>query len=143
MVMEYLELGNLETFLKRNNEKLSWSEEKHPIALGITSAILCLHSRHPSPLIHRDIKAKNILLTQQLQPKLIDFGVSRDRVQETMAAGIGTPYWAAPEVLGGGRYTEQSDIYSFGILLSELDTAEIPLKMLEPKMENKYLLFRF
>ena len=58
--------------------------------------------------------------------KLIDFGVSRAQIDETMTAGVGTPYWTAPEVLDSRRYTEKSDIYSFGIFLSELDTCEIP-----------------
>lgn len=126
MVLEYLEVGDLRIYLERNNKHLSWSNAKFSIALGIASAVAYLHARSPAPLIHRDIKAKNILLTTTLQPKLIDFGVSRDRVQETMTAGIGTPYWAAPEVLEGNRYTEQSDIYSFGVLLSELDTGHTP-----------------
>lgn len=126
MVLEYLEVGDLQIYLEGNNDGLSWSKDKLPIALGIANAVAYLHARSPAPLIHRDIKAKNILLTKQLQPKIIDFGVSRDRVQETMTAGIGTPYWAAPEVLEGNRYTEQSDIYSFGILLSELDTGRTP-----------------
>lgn len=126
MVVEYLETGDLQMFLQRNNDNLSWTEDKYSIALGIARGVAYLHTRRPAPLIHRDIKAKNVLLTSKLQPKLIDFGVSRDRALETMTAGVGTPYWAAPEVLEGGRYTEQSDIYSFGILLSEMDTAETP-----------------
>jgi mitogen-activated protein kinase kinase kinase 7 len=66
------------------------------------------------------------LLTEQLEAKVIDFGVSRGRLDNTMTAGVGTPYWTAPEVLEGRRYTEQADIYSFGVVLSELDTSKIP-----------------
>ncbi|KAH7489010.1 putative serine/threonine-protein kinase drkA [Phytophthora ramorum] len=43
-----------------------------------------------------------------------------------MTAGVGTPYWTAPEILEGKRYTEQADIYSFGVVLTELDTCKIP-----------------
>ncbi|EEY67486.1 protein kinase [Phytophthora infestans T30-4] len=43
-----------------------------------------------------------------------------------MTAGVGTPYWTAPEVLEGKRYTEQADLYSFGVVLSELDTCKLP-----------------
>ncbi|RLN59240.1 hypothetical protein BBJ29_003733 [Phytophthora kernoviae] len=43
-----------------------------------------------------------------------------------MTAGVGTPYWTTPKVLEGKRYTEQADIYTFGVVLSELDTCEIP-----------------
>ncbi|DAZ92851.1 TPA: hypothetical protein N0F65_012475 [Lagenidium giganteum] len=97
------------------------------MALGVAHALEYLHNR-PTPIIHRDVKAKNVLLTEQLQTKLIDFGISRDRTQETMTAGVGTPYWSAPEVLEGNRYTEKSDIYSFGVLLSEIDSAATPYK---------------
>ncbi|DAZ93730.1 TPA: hypothetical protein N0F65_007356 [Lagenidium giganteum] len=45
-----------------------------------------------------------------------------------MTAGVGTPYWIAPEVLAGQRYTEKSDIYSFGVLLSEIDMGEMPYR---------------
>ncbi|ETK77386.1 hypothetical protein L915_16347 [Phytophthora nicotianae] len=43
-----------------------------------------------------------------------------------MTAGVGTPYWTAPEILEGKRYTEQADLYSFGVVLSELDTCKLP-----------------
>lgn len=127
MVMEYLPMGDLQAFLKRNNQTLTWIKAKYSIALGAASAISYLHARRPASLIHRDIKAKNIVLTEQLQPKLIDFSVSRECCGDmTMTAGVGTPYWAASEVLEGERYTEQADIYSFGICLS--DTGDIPFK---------------
>ncbi|DAZ93732.1 TPA: hypothetical protein N0F65_007358 [Lagenidium giganteum] len=45
-----------------------------------------------------------------------------------MTTGVGTPYWTAPELLAGQRYTEKSDIYSFGVLLSEIGMAETPYK---------------
>ncbi|KAG2520169.1 hypothetical protein JM18_007240 [Phytophthora kernoviae] len=68
----------------------------------------------------------NVLLTRQLEAKVIDFGISRSRLDSTMTGGVGTPFWTAPEILEGRRYTEQADIYSFGVVLSELDTAKIP-----------------
>jgi mitogen-activated protein kinase kinase kinase 7 len=51
---------------------------------------------------------------------------SRDTVDLTMTAGVGTPYWTALEILEGKRYTEQADVYSFGVVLTELDTGRIP-----------------
>ncbi|KAL4094870.1 hypothetical protein PRIC1_010521 [Phytophthora ramorum] len=62
----------------------------------------------------------------ELEAKVIDFGVSRGRLDNTMTAGVGTPFWTAPEILEGKRYSEQADIYSFGVVLSELDTCKIP-----------------
>ncbi|KAJ8556728.1 hypothetical protein ON010_g9236 [Phytophthora cinnamomi] len=95
------------------------------MAVGVARALEYLHAYSP-PIIHRDLKSKNILLTKLLEAKVIDFGVSRGRLDNTMTAGVGTPYWTAPEILEGKRYTEQADIYSFGVVLSELDTCKIP-----------------
>ncbi|GMF36506.1 unnamed protein product [Phytophthora fragariaefolia] len=125
MVLEYVPNGNLKDYLGKNIKTLSWARNKIHMAIAIAEALEYLHSRTPI-IIHRDLKSANILLTKHLEPKLIDFGVSRGMVDSTMSAGVGTPYWTAPEILEGDRYTEKSDIYSFGVVLSELDTGRIP-----------------
>lgn len=125
MVMEYLSKGDLQAYLRRNGEGMTWSRNKLPLATGVARALQYLHCRSP-PLIHRDVKARNVLLTESCQTKLIDFGVSRSYVDCCMTIGVGTPYWTAPEVLEGTVYSEKSDIYSFGVLLSELDTCTAP-----------------
>ncbi|GMF14808.1 unnamed protein product [Phytophthora lilii] len=123
MVEEYLPRGDLQKYLKRNGDLMTWARDKIHMAVGIAKALQYLHSRE---VIHRDIKARNVLLTKRLQPKLIDFGASRLLAPSDMSAGVGTPYWTAPEVLESTEYTEKADIYSFGVLLSELDTCEAP-----------------
>ncbi|KAE9001053.1 hypothetical protein PR003_g19571 [Phytophthora rubi] len=125
MVLEFLPMGNLQKYLENDGHNLSWARHKIHMAIGVAQALKYLHACTP-PLIHRDIKSTNILLTESLEPKVIDFGISRGLVDRTMTGGVGTPYWTAPEILEGERYTEQSDIYSFGVLLSELDTGRIP-----------------
>ncbi|KAL3660796.1 hypothetical protein V7S43_014198 [Phytophthora oleae] len=125
MVLEYIPMGSLQSYLHQNADLLSWARDKIHMAVGTAQALEYLHNRTPS-LIHRDLKSNNILLTHMLEPKLIDFGVSRGTAENTMTAGVGTPYWTAPEILEGKRYTEQADIYSFGVVLSELDTGKIP-----------------
>ncbi|KAG7390207.1 hypothetical protein PHYBOEH_007081 [Phytophthora boehmeriae] len=125
MVLEFFPMGDLKTYLHKNVDLLTWAGDKTRIAAGIGRALEYLHSRTP-PLIHRDVKSKNILLTMMLEAKLIDFGVSTNCQDNAMTAGVGTPYWTAPEVLEGKRYTQQADIYSFGVVLSELDTCEAP-----------------
>uniref|UniRef100_H3H2G0 Protein kinase domain-containing protein n=1 Tax=Phytophthora ramorum TaxID=164328 RepID=H3H2G0_PHYRM len=125
MVMEYCPMGDLRRFLAESGRLLSWSRDKIRMTVGITRALQYMHSREP-PIIHRALKSKNILLTETLQTKIIDFGVSRSRKDGFMTAGVGTPYWIAPEILEGKRYTEQADIYSFGVVLSELDTCKMP-----------------
>ncbi|DAZ93439.1 TPA: hypothetical protein N0F65_003136, partial [Lagenidium giganteum] len=93
----------------------------------LREALTYLHSLDPK-VIHRDLKSKNILLNGDLQAKLSDFGISRERgIDEThMTAGIGTSFWIAPEVLLGRDYDERADIYSFGIVLCEIDTDDYP-----------------
>lgn len=125
MAMEYLSRGDLKAHLLTNGEQLSWSRDKLQFALGIARAMQYLHARSP-PMIHRDLKARNVLLTDEFEAKLIDFGVSRNYREYCMTVGVGTPYWAAPEVLEGTKYSERSDIYSFGVVLSEIDTCQAP-----------------
>ncbi|ETP35140.1 TKL protein kinase [Phytophthora nicotianae P10297] len=125
MVLEFLPLGDLQAYLRKNFDLLLWSKDKIHIAIGIALALEYLHSRSP-PIIHRDLKSRNILISKRLEPKLSDFGVSRTRQENIMTAGVGTPYWSAPEILEGKQYTELADIYSFGVVLSELDTAKLP-----------------
>jgi serine/threonine-protein kinase TNNI3K len=84
-----------------------------------------LHSLQPV-ILHRDLKSRNILLDSAWQAKLTDFGVSRERSDATMTAGIGSSLWMAPEVMLGERYDEKSDVFSFGVVLSELDTHQLP-----------------
>ncbi|KAJ0389153.1 hypothetical protein ATCC90586_011587 [Pythium insidiosum] len=111
-----------------------WTREKLLLALDVAYALAYIHSLLPSPVVHRDLKSRNVLLSategskQRLTAKLCDFGVSRAQSSNhSMTTGVGTSRWLAPEViLGGGHYDAACDIYSFGVLLTELDTHEIP-----------------
>ncbi|KAF0723354.1 hypothetical protein Ae201684P_014507 [Aphanomyces euteiches] len=94
------------------------------VALDVAYALQYLHWL---PLIHRDIKSKNILMSAKWEAKVSDFGISRrSTFDETMTGNVGTVAWIAPEVLCCQRYTTKADIYSFGVFLSELDTVEHP-----------------
>uniref|UniRef100_H3GIU6 Protein kinase domain-containing protein n=1 Tax=Phytophthora ramorum TaxID=164328 RepID=H3GIU6_PHYRM len=130
-VSEFMESGDLRHVLrgfKRQGNPLSWRNHKTSISLHIAEAMEYLHAHSPK-VIHRDLKSKNVLLNMHLEAKLTDFGVSRTQytVQtHAMTAGIGTSFWIAPEVLLGRDYDEQADIYSFGVVLSEIDTDDYP-----------------
>lgn len=130
-VSGFMEGGDLRHVLrsfKRQGSPLSWKNHKTSISLHIAEAMQYLHSHSPK-VIHRDLKSKNVLLNMHLEAKLTDFGVSRTQytVQtHAMTAGIGTSFWIAPEVLLGRDYNEQADIYSFGVVLSEIDTDDYP-----------------
>ncbi|CAI5716314.1 unnamed protein product [Hyaloperonospora brassicae] len=127
MVSEFVALGDLAHFLAQPSGKnLTWKDDKLAIAADISNALVYLHSLSPV-VLHRDLKSLNILLTDDLQAKLSDFGLSRETSFDgTMTSCVGTPLWTAPEVLRGERYSEKADIYSFGVVLAELDTCLLP-----------------
>ncbi|KAL3669285.1 hypothetical protein V7S43_005665 [Phytophthora oleae] len=125
-VTEYMSKGDLYGFLKRRQGQLNWRDHKIFLAEDVADALGYLHGLSPK-VIHRDLKSKNILLDDAFRAKLSDFGISRERsVEDTMTAGVGTIYWTAPEVLMGKKYTEKADIFSFGIVMSELETHTVP-----------------
>lgn len=97
------------------------------IAFGIAKGILYLHSQYPV-IIHRDLKSPNILLgTNVREVKVTDFGLSRLRVTTLVNTGPGgTPEWMAPELLRQDPFDEQSDVFSFGVILWELMMCEKP-----------------
>ncbi|KAJ8566274.1 hypothetical protein ON010_g6851 [Phytophthora cinnamomi] len=127
-VIEYMDGGDLRTLLdKKPPKRLPWQEGlKLQYALDTIDAIVYLHSLSPV-IIHRDLKSRNILLDSKKGAKLGDFGVSATKRQNDMTAGVGTARWLAPEIARGEEnYTEAVDVYSFGIILSELDTHQLP-----------------
>ena len=99
------------------------------IAFGIAKGMTYLHSKYPV-IVHRDLKSPNILLgTNVREVKVTDFGLSRLRVKTFVNTGPGgTPEWMAPELLRQDSFDEQSDVFSFGVILWELMMCEKPWK---------------
>ncbi|RLN44818.1 hypothetical protein BBJ28_00011579 [Nothophytophthora sp. Chile5] len=128
VVSEYMEGGDLRALLVSyvgENYPVGFDRTKATIALHVAHALTYLHSLAP-PVLHRDLKSKNILLSPSLDAKLTDFGISRERVDKTMTAGVGTSLWMAPEVMLGERYDDKADVFSFGVVLSEMDLHTLP-----------------
>jgi len=73
-------------------------------------------------------------LGETFNTKVADFGLARTKVATTMTK-VGTPRWVAPEVLRDERYTEKADVYSFGVILWELETEQIPFGEKTPVMQ--------
>ncbi|OWZ20717.1 TKL protein kinase [Phytophthora megakarya] len=90
MVMEYMDGGDVHMYLSDPSTPTGWTYQKFTIAISIVEALVYLHSFVP-PLLHRDIKSKNVLLSSAFKIKLSDFGKSRFRSENnTMSGGIGT-----------------------------------------------------
>lgn len=145
MVMEFVDGGDLYSFLHEQDEKLK-PEEQPPrlpnalvlkIALDIANGMNFLHSATP-PLIHRDLKTPNIMLTNQkndpsadIVAKVADFGLVNRMVIPAFKEGrlqraVSNPTWQAPEILREEEFTQQSDIYAYGLILWELYTRRHP-----------------
>uniref|UniRef100_H3GXX8 Protein kinase domain-containing protein n=1 Tax=Phytophthora ramorum TaxID=164328 RepID=H3GXX8_PHYRM len=119
VVLEFLDGGELRTLLNKyetENYPIGFDKHKATIALQVCQALTYLHSLRPS-VIHRDLKSRNILLDSNMEAKLSDFGISRERLDRTMTAGVGTSLWMAPEVMLGERYDDKADMFSFGVAL--------------------------
>ncbi|KAG1687473.1 hypothetical protein DVH05_005164 [Phytophthora capsici] len=140
VVLEFMEGGDLRTLLN-NYEKarrpVGFNREKTTIALHVCHALTYLHSLEPS-IIHRDLKSRNILLNEMHEAKLTDFGISRERLDRTMTAGVGTSLWMAPEVMMGEKYDDKADMFSFGVVLSELDLHTLPYAQAKREMQHSH-----
>ena len=93
----------------------------------ITEISLCRAHLHSKKLIHRDLKSHNLLVNSLWTCKVADFGIStvRPTITREMTC-IGTPVYMAPEVLSKNKYSEKADVYSFGIVLMEIFTGNLP-----------------
>ncbi|KAK1400078.1 putative leucine-rich repeat receptor-like serine/threonine-protein kinase [Heracleum sosnowskyi] len=126
IIYEYMANGDLEGHLagKRSNV-LSW-EQRILIATDAAEGFEYLHHGCKPPIIHRDVKSTNILLTENFQGKLADFGLSRvipfEAGSHITTVVSGTPGYLDPQYYRSNRLTEKSDVYSFGIVLLEMIT---------------------
>jgi serine/threonine protein kinase len=109
-------------FGKKDVQPLSW-EERYKIILGTAEGLAYLHEESNLRIIHRDIKLSNVLLNDDLSPKIADFGLARlfpeDKTHISTAIA-GTLGYMAPEYIVRGKLTEKADVYSFGVLVMEV-----------------------
>ncbi|EQC27642.1 TKL protein kinase [Saprolegnia diclina VS20] len=125
VVVEYMDLGDLRNYLRTTSAaQFDWRQKASTI-MSIVRGLVYLHTFEPA-IIHRDLKSRNVLLDAKKGTKLTDFGASREASDANMTNGIGTYQWMAPEVIMGTDYTIAADIYSFGVILSELSTHAVP-----------------
>jgi tRNA A-37 threonylcarbamoyl transferase component Bud32 len=130
MVTEYMSRGSLWSILhpggvaKTSSAPLDWSQRIH-IMKGIARGMNFLHNSDP-PIIHRDLKSQNVLVDENWNCKVADFGMSRLKTLTATMTRVGTPQWMAPEILREERYDETADVWSFGVVCWELITGEAP-----------------
>uniref|UniRef100_A0A8C9TFD4 non-specific serine/threonine protein kinase n=1 Tax=Scleropages formosus TaxID=113540 RepID=A0A8C9TFD4_SCLFO len=136
LVMEYCGAGSVTDLVKKTKSNCLKEDWIAYICREVLRGLSHLHSHH---VIHRDIKGQNVLLTENAEVKLVDFGVSAqlDRTIGRRNTFIGTPYWMAPEVIAcdenqDATYDYRSDLWSLGITALEMAEGAPPLCDMHP-----------
>ncbi|XP_064945573.1 putative serine/threonine-protein kinase isoform X2 [Musa acuminata AAA Group] len=147
LVYEHMENGSLDRTLLGMNigkpTKLSWNI-RSAICIGTARGLAYLHEDLEPPIVHRDIKASNILLDSNFDPKIGDFGLAKlfpDNVTHISTRVAGTTGYLAPEYALQGQLTKKADVYSFGVLVIEIISGRSISKSYLSGM-NQFLLER-
>ncbi|KAG8055955.1 hypothetical protein GUJ93_ZPchr0001g29958 [Zizania palustris] len=140
LVYEYVNNGNLEQWLHgamNEHGVLTW-ENRMKILLGTAKALAYLHEAIDPKVVHRDIKSSNILIDDEFNSKVSDFGLAKLLNSDKSYINtrvMGTYGYVAPEYANSGMLNEKSDIYSFGVVLLECVTARDPVDYSKPADE--------
>ncbi|KAK3165454.1 hypothetical protein QOZ80_1AG0033370 [Eleusine coracana subsp. coracana] len=130
LVYEYVPNKTLEFHLHESGRPtLDWPR-RWKIAVGSAKGLAYLHEDCHPKIIHRDIKAANILLDYNYEPKVADFGLAKYQGVETATVStrvMGTFGYLAPEYAASGKVSDRSDVFSFGVMLLELITGRKPI----------------
>ncbi|XP_010935770.3 LOW QUALITY PROTEIN: calmodulin-binding receptor-like cytoplasmic kinase 2 [Elaeis guineensis] len=151
VVVEYVPNGTLREHLDCLNGKHLDLAARLDVAIDVAHAVTYLHTYTDHPIIHRDVKSSNILLTETLRAKVADFGFARLGANEIGVTHVstqvkGTAGYLDPEYLKTYQLTEKSDVFSFGVLLVELITGRRPIEAkreLKERITAKWAMKKF
>ena len=150
LVYEFMPNTSLDKFIYSNQNQIPCSETNQIIALnwgmryriinGVAAAVDYLHNGCEKRVLHRDIKASNIMLDSDFNARLGDFGLARiihcsDQTHHSTKAVAGTPGYMAPESILTWRATVETDVYAFGVLILEVVSGKFPG---DENIKNKY-----
>ncbi|CAN8291715.1 unnamed protein product [Cochlearia groenlandica] len=139
LIYEYVSNQTLEHHLHgKGRPVLEWSKRVR-IAIGSAKGLAYLHEDCHPKIIHRDIKSANILLDDEFEAQVADFGLARlnDTTQTHVSTRVmGTFGYLAPEYASSGKLTDRSDVFSFGVVLLELVTGRKPVDQNQPLGEE-------
>ena len=140
LVYDYMENGSLDKWVFECDEsKMLSCEDRIRILKDVASAVLYLHEGWEAKVLHRDIKASNVLLDKDMNGRLGDFGLARmhdhGQVPNTTRV-VGTVGYLAPEVIRSGRASAQTDVFGFGVLILEVMCGRRPIEEGRPPLEE-------
>ncbi|CAN1836700.1 Protein kinase STUNTED [Linum perenne] len=129
-VYHFLNQGSLEDYLHGRDSVMTW-DLRFSIAVKVAEALNYLHNDASRPVIHRDVKSANILLSDGLEPQLSDFGMAMwaptASAFVTQPDVVGTFGYLAPEYFMYGKVSDKIDVYAFGVVLLELISGREPI----------------